>query len=202
MLKKISSAPLTLPIRFLFITILTISVAGCETLAELTKPAPVTDSPRGEPPVVRLQAGDKAKVVVYGEDRMSGDFEVDSNGQIVIPLLGPIRAVGMGKRELERAIVDRLKNGQILKNPVVTVDISAFRPFYVLGEVEKPGEYAFRNGLNAMSAVAVAGGYTYRASKSKVLIQRSGEKAFTEYALSPNIPIYPGDLISVPERFF
>ncbi|MCC2105608.1 MAG: SLBB domain-containing protein, partial [Hyphomicrobiales bacterium] len=90
----------------------------------------------------------------------------------------------------------------ILLNPVVTVDVVSSRPIYVMGEVEKPGEYTYRNGLNVLSAVAVAGGFTYRASKSKVLVKRAGEKGLTEFRLSPDIPVYPGDLVSVPERYF
>lgn len=189
--------------KIIFAPILAVALAGCDTFSAFVKPAPAYDPlVATERPVPRLQPGDKAKIVVYGEDKLSGDYEVDSNGQIVIPLVGAVRAVGMTKRDLEQAIAGRLKTGQILRDPVVTVDISTFRPFYVLGEIERPGEYAYRNGLSVMSAVAVAGGYTYRANKSRILIQRAGEKKFTEYALSPDIPIFPGDLISVPERYF
>lgn len=191
-------------LRYAAVVQLCLAAGGCDTLVGLvTSPPPVTDTasipPRTAP---LLQAGDKAKIVVFGEDKLSGDYEVDSNGMIVMPLIGSVRAVGLSKKELEQAVATRLRTAQILKSPVVTVDVTSFRPFYVLGEVEKPGEYTYRNGLNVMSAVAVAGGYTYRASKSRVNIQRAGEKAFTEYDLSPNIPIFPGDLISVPERYF
>lgn len=153
-------------------------------------------------PAQRLQGGDKVRIVVYGEDKMSGDYEVDPTGAITIPLAGVVKARGLTKDELEAAVARRLREARILRNPIVTVSMASFRPFYVLGEVERPGGYGFHNGLNAMSAVALAGGYTYRASKSKILIQRAGEKGFTQYALSPDIPIYPGDLISVPERYF
>ena len=180
-----------------------VGAAGCDSLNGMigatVSPEQTASLPRQTP---RLQAGDKVKVVVFGEDKISGDYEIDGNGNIVMPLIGAVRAIGMTKKDLEQTLAGRYRAGQYLRNPVISVDIATFRPFYVLGEVEKPGEYTYRNGLNAMSAVAVAGGYTYRASKSRVLVQRAGDKKFTEYPLSPNIPIYPGDLISVPERYF
>jgi polysaccharide export outer membrane protein len=119
-----------------------------------------------------------------------------------MPLAGTLRAAGLTKSDLEGALKRRLREGQILLAPQVSVDVFAKRPFYVLGEVEKPGEYVYRSGLDAFSAVAVAGGFTYRASKGKIQVRRAGEKAFTEYTLSPDIPIYSGDLINVPERYF
>ncbi|HRJ69985.1 MAG TPA: polysaccharide biosynthesis/export family protein [Beijerinckiaceae bacterium] len=153
-------------------------------------------------PAQRLQGGDKVRIVVYGEDKLTGDYEIDQSGAIAMPLAGVVKAEGLTKDELEKAIARRLSQARILKNPIVTVSVASFRPFYVLGEVERPGGYAYQNGLNAMSAVALAGGYTYRASKSKVMIQRAGEKGFTQYPLSPEVQIFPGDLISVPERYF
>ena len=82
------------------------------------------------------------------------------------------------------------------------MEVTSFRPFYILGEVEKPGEYPYRPGLNIMSAIAVAGGNTYRASRSKVYIQRNGTGSFQEVPFGPAIQVYPGDIIKVPERYF
>ena len=84
----------------------------------------------------------------------------------------------------------------------MTVDVVSFRPFYVLGEVNKPGEYPYRSGLNVVSAIAVAGGATYRANNSIVWIQRAGTNAFAEYPQSPNIPVLPGDVVRLQERYF
>ena len=176
------------------------ALAGCDTLSNHVKPASYQST--ASVSALRSQAGDKIKLVVYGEDKLSGDYEIDANGMIQVPLLGAVRAGGLTKKELEHSIAARLRSSQILLNPVVTVDVASSRPIYVMGEVEKPGEYTFRNGLNVLSAVAVAGGFTYRASKSTVLVKRAGEKGLTEYKLSPDIPVYPGDLVSVPERYF
>lgn len=150
---------------------------------------------------MRLQAGDKIRVTVYGEDKLTGEYEIDPNGQVSLPLAGTVPAAGLTKMALEQSLAEKFKSNY-LRDPKVTVDVATFRPIYVLGEVQKPGEYPYRSGLNVVSAMAVAGGSTYRASNSRVLIQRSGEPALKEYALDPSIPIMPGDVLRVPERYF
>src|SRR5262249_32674290 len=105
-----------------------------------------------------------------------------------------------GKTELEQAITNRLKGN--LRNPKVTVEVVTFRPFYVLGEVQKPGEFQYRSGLNVLGAIAMAGGATYRANNAVVLIQRAGSDEFTEYPQSPSVPVLPGDVVRLRERFF
>ena len=152
-------------------------------------------------PQLRLSAGDKVKVVVFGEDKLSGDYQIDTAGFLSVPLAGTIPASGLTKPELEQALTTKLK-GEYLRNPKVTVDVIAYRPFFVLGEVQKPGEYAYRSGLNVLSAIAIGGGVTYRANNSTVLIQRSGTTEMQEYPQSPTIPVLPGDVVRVPERFF
>ncbi len=149
----------------------------------------------------KLQPGEKIKVTVFGEDRLSGEYEIDPAGFVSLPLAGTVRAAGLSKPQLEQELSRKFR-GEYLRNPKVTVDVASFRPFYILGEVGKPGEYAFKSGLNVMSAIALAGGSTYRASRSKVLIQHAGQSGFKEYPLAPNIPVQPGDLIRLPERYF
>src|SRR5579863_2694910 len=148
-----------------------------------------------------LAAGDKIRVTVYGEDRISGEYQIDPDGMISLPLAGTLQAAGLTKPALETALADKLA-GKYLKNPKVTVDVVNFRPFYVLGEVQKPGEYPYRSGLNVLSAIAIAGGATYRANSSKVSIQRFGATDLTEYPQSPTIAVMPGDVVRVPERYF
>jgi polysaccharide export outer membrane protein len=179
-----------------------LAAAGCDEVSSLVGPPSAAKTPAPGPTALHFHVGDKIKLVVIGEDKITGDYEVDSSGDISVPIAGTLRASGLGKRELEAAIARKLREGQYLLNPMVTADIAAFRPFYVLGEVEKPGEYPYHSGLNILSAVAVAGGDTYRANGSRALIQRAGEANFREYPLSPEVPVYPGDLIKVPERYF
>ncbi len=148
-----------------------------------------------------LQPGDKIKVTVFGEDRLSGEYEIDSAGFVSLPLAGTLKAAGLSKLQMEQALAKKFSS-EYLRNPKVTVDVSSFRPFYILGEVAKPGEYPYKNGLNVMSAIALAGGETYRAKRSVIQIQHVGEAGFKEYSLSPTVPVLPGDLINVPQRYF
>lgn len=177
-------------------------LCGCDSFSGFVRPPSGRVEASAGDQAIRLQPGDKTKIAVYGEDKLTGDFDVDASGNIVMPLVGSVHVTGMTKQELEMTLKSRLRGGQILLAPQVSVDVASKRPFYVLGEVEKPGEYPLRSGLDVFSAVAVAGGFTYRASKSKIQVRRAGEKTFTEYTLSPDIPIYAGDLINVPERYF
>jgi protein involved in polysaccharide export with SLBB domain len=170
------------------------TVAGVASQDQYASPTSGVEAPR-------LQSGDKIRITVYGEDKLSGDYQIDPAGYVSLPLAGTIKAAGLSKAELEQELAKKFR-GDYLRNPKVTVDVASFRPFYIMGEVEKPGEYPYRGNLNVLSATVVAGGPTYRANKSKVYIQREGETAFKEYPLSPGVMIFPGDLIRVPERYF
>jgi protein involved in polysaccharide export with SLBB domain len=164
-------------------------------------PASTGKSSPGSGVQLRLAPGDKIRVIVFGEDKLSGEHQLDSAGAVSLPLAGTVEAAGLTKPELEQALTAKLKS-EYLRNPRVTVDVLSFRPFYVLGEVKNPGEYAYRSGLNVLSAIAIAGGATYRANNSIVLIQRAGTSEMVEYPQSPTIPVLPGDVLRVQERYF
>lgn len=149
----------------------------------------------------RLQAGEKIRVTVFGEDNLSGAYDIDPSGFVSLPLAGTVRAAGLTQAELEQVLAKKFRT-EYLRSPKVTVTIASFRPFYILGEVEKPGEYPFKSGLNVLSATAMAGGTTYRASRSTILIQNPGETSMREYPMSSSVPVLPGALIRVPERYF
>jgi polysaccharide export outer membrane protein len=149
----------------------------------------------------KLHPGERIKVIVFGEDRLSGEYEIDPSGQISIPLAGTMKAAGLTQTDLERELARKFRN-EYLKNPKVTVQIASLRPFYIMGEVEKPGSYPYRSGLNALSAIALAGGTTYRGSRNTILIQRQGDSGMREYPLSASTPVLPGDLVRIPERYF
>ena len=148
---------------------------------------------------LRLEAGDKIHVTVYGEKDLTGDYQVNTGGYVALPLAGSVKAAGLSPPELERALEVRFKS---LRNPKVTVEVLTFRPFFVLGEVQKPGEYPYRAGLNVLSAIAIAGGATYRASTREVLVQRAGTSTLQKFPQSPTVAIMPGDLVRVPETIF
>jgi polysaccharide export outer membrane protein len=181
-----------------------LSVASCASVDSLGVATPeeqkalISEAASTSP---NLQPGEKIKVTVFGEDRLSGEYEIDPAGNVSLPLAGTIKAAGLSQREFELALTKKFQ-GEYLRDPKVTVEVSNFRPFYILGEVAKPGEYPFKGGLNVLSAIALAGGSSYRASRSSVMIQHAGESGFREYPLSPTIPILPGDLVRVPERYF
>jgi len=159
-----------------------------------------TDSLEPGARATRIQAGDRVKVSVYGETNLTGIYDIHPAGTLSLPLAGTIRAAGMTRAELEAVITRRL--GSTLNEPHVSVEILEFRPFYVMGEAEKPGQYPFRSGLNVLTAITTAGGLTYRASRSTVYIQHSGEQIWREYAMTSAVLIAPGDLIRIPERYF
>jgi protein involved in polysaccharide export with SLBB domain len=179
-------------------------MAGCESGASLGPVSPAEQQALIESAATTsptLHPGEKIRVIVFGEDRLSGEYEIDPAGFVSLPLAGTIKAAGLSKQQLELDLSKKF-SGEYLRKPRVTVDVTSFRPFYIMGEVTKAGEYPFKSGLNVMSAIAIAGGTTYRANRSTVLIQHIGENGFREYPLSPTIPVSPGDLIRVPERYF
>jgi protein involved in polysaccharide export with SLBB domain len=149
----------------------------------------------------KLQPGDKIRITVYGEDKLSGDYQLDQSGQISLPLAGTITAQGLTQAELEQALAKKFRT-QYLKDPKVTVTVATLEPFYLMGEVQKPGQYPYQSGLNVLTALAIAGGPTYRANRTTVQIQRRGETSMREYPISTSVPVLPGDVIKVPERYF
>jgi polysaccharide export outer membrane protein len=159
------------------------------------------DSTTSTPPraAYQLGSGDKLRVIVFGEEDLSGEFEVDDTGAVSLPLVGEVGAGGRTLRSFEAAVREQLSDGY-LKDPRVSVQVINYRPFYIIGEVEKGGEYPFVSGMHLLNAVAVAGGFTYRANTSKVFITRGSREL--EFAVTPELRLEPGDVIRVPERFF
>jgi polysaccharide export outer membrane protein len=148
-----------------------------------------------------LGPNDRIRLKVYGEGDISGEYEVDANGFVSVPLAGHIKAAGLTTRQLEGAITSALSKG-IVRDPRVNVEIALYRPFYILGEVKKSGEYPYRLGLTVMDAVATAGGFTYRANEGKVFLRRAGAGVEEVYPLDAPILVFPGDNIRIPERYF
>lgn len=142
-----------------------------------------------------------ARIAVFNEPTLTGDYDIDPSGTISLPLAGTVPAVGLTQIELEQRLAEKFRT-QYLRNPKVTVTILQFRPIYIVGEVEKQGEYAYKSGLNVLTAIALAGGATYRGSRDAVLIQHVDEREMKVYPMTSNILVLPGDLIRVPERYF
>lgn len=152
-------------------------------------------------PEYRLGSGDKIRVITFGEDSLTGEFFVSGSGKVSLPLIGEVQAQGLTIPQFQDEVETALKQGY-LKDPRVSVEVLTFRPFYILGEVTKPGEYPYTNGLTVMNAVATANGFTYRANTKKVFIKRAGETEEHAYPLDSSTPVAPGDTIRIGERFF
>ncbi len=173
------------------------TVAPSTTSQAATAPADAAGVERS----YRLGTADKVRVIVYNEPTLSGEFAVSDNGSLSLPLIGDVEARGRTPREVTRDITARLGDGY-LRDPRVSMDVLTFRPFYILGEVTKPGEYPFSAGLTVMNAVARAEGFTYRANKRRVFIKRAGESIERPVTLSPGLEVNAGDTIRIGERYF
>ena len=149
----------------------------------------------------KLDTGDKVKVTVYGEDDLSGEFDVDGSGNVRLPLIGQVRAAGLSLKEFETAVETKLSAGYLV-NPKVSAEVTNYRPFTILGEVNKPGEYPYENGMTVLNAVALGGGYTYRADKDDVYIRRKGAQTEVKLPADDRTSVYPGDTVRVDERIF
>ena len=172
---------------------------GSEVVPLQVQYAPVAKRMVG--PAYVLGPGDRIRIKVYNEADITGEYEVNSTGFVSIPLAGQIRAAGLTTRQLEGAVRSRLSEG-IVNDPRVNVEIATYAPFYIHGEVKNAGEFAYRIGLTIQDAVALAGGFTYRANEWKVYVRRAGAAFEEVYALDARIPVSPGDNIRVPERYF
>ena len=148
-----------------------------------------------------LGAGDKLRVIVFGEESLTGEFFVSGGGKISFPLIGEVEVLGKTIPEIQALIEAKLADGY-LKMPKVSAEVLNYRPFYILGEVMKPGEYPYTNGLTVLNAVATASGFTYRADKRKVFIRRASTKEEISEALTPTTLVAPGDTIRIGERLF
>lgn len=164
----------------------------------LTDPIWAASSERAD---YRLGTGDKVRVIVYGEDDLGGEFQVDATGQVRLPLIGQVKAGGLTARTVEMNISTALAAGYV-NNPRVSVEVTAYRPLYIVGEVRKPGEYPFANGMSAASAIALAGGFTPRAQESVVYIRRDGQVREEQAAPSEQTVIGPGDVLTVKPTAF
>ena len=148
----------------------------------------------------RLGTGDEIRVSVFGEPELSGEVRVDGRGEVTLPLVGAIEAEALTSAALAEAIATALQDGY-LRDPRVTVEVTAYRPYFILGEVAKPGTYPYQDGLTVLNAVATAEGFTYRANERVVFIIRDGEKEERRFVLDSNTPVRPGDTIRIGERF-
>ena len=176
-------------------------VTACESVptgSTASEPTAMAERTVGE---YRLGAADQLRITVFGEPELSGEYVLDGTGTVSLPLVGEVPALNLTVREFQRAVEARYADGY-LREPRINAEVLNYRPFYILGEVRQPGEYPYSNGLTVLNAVATAGGFTYRANESVILIKGAEDTQEFRVQLNAATPILPGDTIRVVERFF
>lgn len=149
----------------------------------------------------QLGSGDRINISVFGQDDLSMEIRLPDVGTINYPFLGELKLVGMTAAEVESLIYDGLL-GDYLVNPSVSVSIVEYRPFFIDGEVKRPGGYPYQPGLSVNKAAALAGGYTERANKDKITIVRETDGQQFEFSVSVTDMLQPGDIVTINQRFF
>lgn len=158
--------------------------------------------PEGTVSEYRLDTGDQVRLTVFGDPRLSGEYRVNDAGNIAVPLAGSVKAVGLTSTELERAVADTLRRNSLVRQPEVAVEVTSYRPVFVLGEVRTPGELAYQPGMTVLTLIARAGGFTYRAQEEYVGITRIHDGKAIEGKATRQTIIEPGDVVQVFERRF
>ena len=187
---------------------LAVALSGCGG-GSSGPPAPIPLPPAGDSAAAasivtssyKLGSGDRIRLAVFRDETLSGEFTLDGAGNFAMPLLGEVQAGGLTARELEARIRDELVAEDLLRDPQVSIEVLNYRPFYILGEVRAPGSYPYVNGMTALNAVALAGGFSYRAKQDDFLLQRGGSNV-QGAEVTGDTPLLPGDIVTVQERFF
>ena len=150
----------------------------------------------------RLGANDRVRIIVFGQPTLTGEYTLDGNGVLAFPLIGNVAANGQSPTQLQKAIASKL-DPDYLQNPSVSAEVITRRPFYVIGEVQKPGNYPYVTDMTALQAVAMAGGYTYRARQNNLYLKRlDANGRMVRVAATPETKIQPGDTVEIKERYF
>jgi polysaccharide export outer membrane protein len=172
---------------------LVLAIAGCAQQRNLP---PLETA--ANPSEYKLGAGDRIGVTVFGEETITGEYDVDNNGAVNLPLVGSVDAKNKTPRQFQTDLRNALIRGGVVNNAQVSVNVVKYRPFFVLGEVQKPGAYPYYAGATVLNAVAMAGGYTYRAATNAITVTRNdNERSAREQSL-----LQPGDVVTVPLRWF
>lgn len=148
----------------------------------------------------RLGTGDQLRVIVFGEAELTGPFVVGSQGSVAFPLVGEVQASGLTVQEFTDSLQTTLE--MYIRQPIVSVEVTNYRPFFILGEVQRPGTYPYSARLTVQNAVATAGGFSYRANTRRVFIKHANSSEEQEYLLTTNTPVLPGDTVRIAERRF
>lgn len=169
-------------------------LAGCAATATTTLPSAAVVE-------YRLSPGDKLKLEVFREDTLSGEYVVDDQGMISLPLVGGVKAAGKTLAQLRGELTATLGK-EYVRDPRINLDVVTYRPIYILGEVQKPGQYAYSGQMSVHALVALAGGFTFRANDHVVFIRHANETSETPYKLTSGASVLPGDTVRIDRRYF
>lgn len=175
--------------------VLCLPLAACQMAGSSSKP--VTDAVTD----YTLGIGDKVRINVYGQSELTNEYIVEPNGSISLPLVGTVGAAGFTSQEVKKMIVEKLQPDYMV-NPQVSVEVTGFRSMYVLGEVRTPGKYEYVPNMTVMQAVALAGGYTYRANEGNAEVTRHVKGALNTFTVDDKTMLKPGDTILIKRRWF
>lgn len=202
--KSLAAATLTA-----FIVVALASGAHARSIREATaNPADAqasigqTDGAAGQQDDYRLGNGDKVRITVFNQRDLTDIYQVDGLGRIAFPLVGQVDVGGLTPKQLEQKLA-KVLSPDYVRNPHISVVVLSYRPFYIIGEVTKPGSYPYVSGMSMINAIALAGGFTYRADEDSFDLMRpdkSGKKV--KISAKPETPVQPGDVITVNERIF
>lgn len=194
-------------VTLISIVFLMFAAAACAS-APLDTPVQTTQTQTGDTPAqpisradYQLGPQDQLRVNVFGEPELSGEFVVASNGTVSLPLIGDIDVSGLTVTQFQRKAEEMLRDGYLL-DPQISAEVLNYRPFFILGEVNTPGQYPYANGLTVMNAIATAGGFTYRGNSREVAIKSPDSPGERRVRLTPDLTVKPGDTIRVLERLF
>lgn len=149
----------------------------------------------------KLGPGDELRVTVFGEDDLSGKYVVSAQGSVAMPLIGQVEVTGKTIPQTQSLIGEKY-GANYLVNPRVSVEVLNYRPFYILGEVNKPGSYPYVSSMTVLDAVALAGGFTPRADESDIVIKHGDDPSAPGHRVKEDAPVFPGDVVRINERFF
>jgi polysaccharide biosynthesis/export protein len=153
------------------------------------------------PVLYRLDTGDRLRVVVFGQEGLTNSYAVDPAGNITMPLIGPVRARGQTTTQVSASLVAQLRQG-FLREPHVAVEVEAYRPFFILGEVAFPGQYPYVANMTVETAVAIAGGFSPRAQRRSAEVSRMADGVLLRQTVPVATILQPGDTVVVAERWF
>ncbi len=179
--------------RFLLLAVFLILGGLGSTLATQAQNAPAN--------AYTLGVGDRVHITVFNEPDLSGDFDINDQGFASLPLIGPVHVVGLTPAQAQETITQKY-GANYLVNPRVNVDVLNYRPFFILGEVNRPGSYPYMNGMTVLNAVVLAGGYTPRGDRSDIVVKHADNPSAAEQKIGENDRVMPGDIIRVTQKIF